>query len=120
MGFWLTHLHGIHRLGLTDHAQVVLLRALHLLLALIPHGSRQPLPRRVPGQGGHCGATHRLVFFPVFALAVGVAVVRLRALRALGQVVAVLAAVEAPEDRDPEGLLAGLVFLVVVVVMRRE
>ena len=44
----------------------------------------------------------------MFSLAVGITVVRLRALPALGQVVAVLAAVEAFEDRDPQGLRAGL------------
>ena len=44
----------------------------------------------------------------MLALAVGITVVRLRALPALGQVVAVLAAVEALEDGDPEGLHAGL------------
>mgnify|MGYP001498060255 CR=1 FL=1 len=48
----------------------------------------------------------------MLALAVGVAIERLRALSALGQVVAVLAAVEAPEDGDPEGLLVpGLLLL---------
>ena len=64
------HLHGIHRLGLTDHAQVVLLGALHLLLALLAHGPRQPLPGRATGQGGHCSPAHRLVFFPMFSQAV--------------------------------------------------
>ena len=81
------HLHGIHRLGLTDHAQGVILRALHLVRALLPYGPRQPLPVRAPGQGGHRGPAHRFVLAPVFALAVGVTVVGLRALRAPGQVV---------------------------------
>ena len=81
------HLHWIHRLGLADHAQVVLLRALHVVPALLAHGPRQPLPVRAPGQGGHRGAAHRPVLAPVFALAFGVAVERLRALLAPGQVV---------------------------------
>ena len=48
---------------------------------------------------------------PVFALAVGVTVVGLRALPTPGQVVAALTALEAPEDGDPEGLSAGLLLV---------
>ena len=77
-----THLDGIHRPGLADHAQLVVRRALHFVRALRPHGPRQPLPRRAPGQGGQRGAAHRFVLPPVLALAGGVAVVGLRALRA--------------------------------------
>ena len=61
-------------------------------------------------QGGHRGPAHGLVRLPVLPLAVGVAVVGLGALPALGQVVAVLAAVETLEDGDPQGF-GGLVFL---------
>ena len=57
-------------------------------------------------QGGHRGPAHGLVLLPVFALAVGVTIVGLGALPALGQVVAVLAAEEVPEDGDPQGFRA--------------
>ena len=67
-------------------------------------------------QGGHRGPAHGLVFLPVFPLAVGVAVVGLGALPALGQVVAVLAAVEALEDGDPQGFRARFLALLHVVV----
>ena len=67
-------------------------------------------------QGGHRGPAHGLVFLPVIPLAVGVAVVGLGALPALGQVVAVLAAVEALEDGDPQGFRARFLFLLHVVV----
>ena len=57
---------------------------------------------------------HRFVLFPVLALAVGVTAVGLRALRTPGQVVTMLAAVEAAEDRDPQFFfIATLVFLAV-------
>ena len=36
-----SHLHGNHGPGLADHAQLVLLRTLHFVFALLPHGPRQ-------------------------------------------------------------------------------
>ena len=67
-------------------------------------------------QGGHRGPAHGFVRLPVFPLAVGVAVVGLGALPALGQVVAVLAAVEALEDGDPQGFRVRFLSLLHVVV----
>ena len=84
---------------------------LHLVFALFSHRSRQPLPRRAPGQGGQRGSAHRFVCFPMFPLAVGVAVVGLGALGTLGQLVAALAALETLEDRDPQRLVLIDVFL---------
>ena len=103
-----THLHGIHRLGLTDHAQVVLLGALHLVLSVLPHRPRQPLPIRPSRLGSHRGHAHRPVRLRVALLAVFVAVEGSLALSAFDQVVAVLPALEALEDVDPHGLATRL------------
>ena len=109
-----THLHRLLRLVLADHAQLVLLLRAVPHVPLFSHGAGHPLAVRVPSQGGHRGPAHGLVLFPVLPLAVGVAVVGLGALPALGQVVAVLAAVEALEDGDPKGLLRAFLLRVVV------
>ena len=66
------------------------------------------------------------MFFPVFALAVGITVVRLLTLLALGQVVSLLAAVEAPKDGDPRDFvgegrlprLAGLLLLILLLLAK--
>ena len=105
-----THLHRCRRLLLADHAQPVL--PLHALLhvVLLAHSPRHSHPVRVMRQGGHRGTTHGLVLLPVFPLAVGVAVVGLGALAALGQVMAVVAAMKALEDGDPKRFGAVILF----------
>ena len=103
-----THLHRRRRPVLADHAQLVLLLHGLVHVVLLAHGPRHSEPVRVLRQGGHRGPAHGLVRLPVLPLAVGVAVVGLGALSALGQVVAALAAVEALEDGDPQGLRATL------------
>ena len=99
----LRHLHGIHRRAQADHAQRVVLAALHLVLALLPHGPRQPFAPRVLGPGRHRGDARGLVLFPVAPLAGLAAVVGDLALRASAQrgAPALLAAVEAGEQVDP-------------------
>ena len=62
-------------------------------------------------QGGHRGSAHGFVLFPMFPLAVGIAVLGLGALGAHGQLVAALAALETLEDRDPQRLVLICVFL---------
>ena len=57
-------------------------------------------------QSGHRGLAHGFVRFPVFPLAVVVAVVGLGALSALGQFVAGLSAVETVQACDPQGFRA--------------
>ena len=106
-----THLHCIHRRVLADHAQIVVRRMLHLVFSLFSHRSCQPLLRRAPGQSGHRGSAHGFVLFPMLPLTVGVAVVGLRALDTLGQLVAALAALETLEDCDPQSLVLIDVFL---------
>ena len=97
------HHDGIHRRAQADHAQRVVLAALHLVLALLPHGPRQPLAPRVLGLGRHRGDARGLVLFPVAALAGLATVVGDLALRASAQrgAPALLAAVEAGEQVDP-------------------
>ena len=99
-----THLHRIHWLRLANHAQVVVFRALHFCLALLPHGSGEPLAMSMLGQGSHRGLARPLVLRPVFPLAVSPTVVGLRALPTLRHLVAALAARKAPEGLDPQGL----------------
>ena len=104
-----SHLDRIHRPPQADHAQRVVLPALHLVLALLPHGPRQPLSGRVFGLGGHRGDAHGLVRFPVGLLAGLAAVVGDLALGALLQrrAPALHAAEEAAEQVDPQdGLVA--------------
>ena len=91
-----THRNGIYWLGLTDDAQVILLCVLHLVSAHLTHRLR------ILSQGGHRGAARRSVLLSMFELAVTATVVGLRALCASWQVVAKLAAVEAPKDRIPQ------------------
>ena len=105
VNFQNTHLHRVHRRVLADHAQLVVSGVLHLVFALFSYRSRQPLSRRAPGQGGHRGPAHGFVLFPMFPLAVGVAVVGLGALGTLWQLVSLLAALKTLEDRDPQGFL---------------
>ena len=62
-------------------------------------------------QGGHRSPAHGFVLFPMFPLAVGVTVVGLGALPALGQVVTVLAALETLDDGDPQALLLDVFLL---------
>ena len=93
----------MHRPVLADHAQFVLLPRAFLHVCFFSNDPRHPLSVRVPSQGGHRGPAHGFVLLPVFPLAVGVAVVGLGALSALGQVVAALPALEALEDGDPKG-----------------
>ena len=97
------HLDLIHGRPQADHAQRVVLPALHLVLALLPHGPSQPLSRRVLGLGRHGGDARGLVLLPVALLAGLAAVVRDLALRASAQrgAPALLAAVEAGEQVDP-------------------
>ena len=97
------HHDGIHRRAQADHAQRVVLAALHLVLALLPHGPRQPFAPRVVGLGRHRGDARGLVLFPVAALAGLATVVGDLALRASAQrgAPALLAAVEAGEQVDP-------------------
>ena len=97
------HHDGIHRRAQANHAQRVVLAALHLVLALLPHGPCQPLAPRVLGLGRHCGDARGLVLFPVAALAGLAAVVGDLALRASAQrgAPALLAAMEAGEQVDP-------------------
>ena len=99
----LIHLHRIHGLRLADHAQVVLLTALHLVLAVLLHRPGDPLPVRTLSLGRHGRDTNFSVRFGVGDLAVAVAVVGLLASGAFAQVVAALLAVEALEDGDPHG-----------------
>ena len=99
-----THLHWIHRLRLANYTQVVVLRALHFRLALLPHGSGEPLAMSMPGQGSDRGLAGPLVLRPVFPLAVSATVVGLGALPTFRHLVAALAALKAPEGLDPQGL----------------
>ena len=99
-----THLHWIHRLRLANYTQVVVLRALHFRLALLPHGSGEPLAMSMPGQGSDRGLARPLVLWPVFPLAVSATVVGLGALPTFRHLVAALAALKAPEGLDPQGL----------------
>ena len=117
-----TNLDSIHGRAQADHAQRVVRRALHLLLALRPHGARQPLPRRVLGLGRHGGDARGFVDFPVAALALFAAVKRDLALRALAQrgAAALRLAEEAAEEVDPEdGLGARLLGLAELLLLRR-
>ena len=72
--------------------------------------SGNPLTVRALSLGRHGRNTHFRMCLGIGDLAVAAAVVGLLASRAFGQVVAMFAAVEALEDGDPHGLLAGLVF----------
>ena len=103
-----THLDWVHARALADHAQVVLLSALHVVFAVLPYGSSNPLPARVPGLGRHGRNTYVRVYVGVGLLALAVAVVGLFALKTIDQVVAAFATVEALEDGDPHGLHARL------------
>ena len=106
----LTHLHRIHRLRLADHAQVVLLPTLHVVLAFFSHGPGQPLPVRTLSLGRHGGDADFGVRGGVGLSTLAVAVVGLFALKTFDQVVAAFPTVEALEDGDPHGLHARLLF----------
>ena len=92
--------------------------AFFFLPSLRSHRPRRPLSGRVPGQGGHRGAAHRPVFFPVLPLAFGVTIEGLGTIFALRQIVAVFAAVEAFLDVDPHGLFVGFFLAVLASVFR--
>ena len=94
----------MHGRRLADHAQVVLLPALHVALAVLSHGPGQPLPVRTLSLGRHGGDADFGVRGGVGLQTLAVAVVGLFALKALDQVVAAFATVEALEDGDPHGL----------------
>ena len=102
-----THLDRVDRRAEADHAHRVVLRALHLVLALLPHGPRQPRPCRVLGLGRHRGDARGFVKFPVALLAGFATVVRDLALRALAQrgAPALGLAEEAAEIVDPQELV---------------
>ena len=91
---------------MADHAQVVLVSTLHVVLAFLPHGPGQPLPVRTLSLGRHGRNADFSMCAGVGLLAFSVAIVGLFTLPASDQVVAVLAAVEALEDVDPQGFLA--------------
>ena len=93
----------MHRRTQADHAQRVVLPTLHLVLALLPHGPRQPFAPRIVGPCRHRGDARGLVLFPVAALAGLATVVGDLALRASAQrgTPALLAAMEAGEQVDP-------------------
>ena len=76
------HLNRVHRRRLADHAQAVLLSAVHLVLALLSHRSCQPHPMRVLGLGCHCRDTDFGVGLGVGPFAIAIAVVGLAALSA--------------------------------------
>ena len=121
-----THLDRIHRRSEADHAHRVVLRALHFVLPLLPHGPRQARPRRVLGLGRHRGDARIFVLLPVALLAGLAAVVRDLALRASAQrgAPALLAAQEAAEQVDPQDgfvalRLCGAELLVVLLFVCR-
>ena len=100
----------MHRLRLADHAQVVLLPALHVVLAFLSHGAGQALPVRTLSLGRHGGDADFGVRSGVDLLTLAVTVVGLIALKTFDQVVAAFATVEALEDGDPHGLHTRLLF----------
>ena len=104
------HHDGIHRRAQADHAQRVVLAALHLVLALLPHGPRQPFAPRVVGLGRHRGDARGLVLFPVAALA-GLATVvgdlALRASAQLGTPALLLAEKAGEQVKTFDGCLVG-------------
>ena len=106
----MTHLHRIHGRRLADHAQVVLLPALHVALAVLSHGPGQPLPVRTLSLGRHGGDADFGVRVGVGPLTVAFAVVGLFALKTFNQVVTAFPTVETLEDGDSHGLHARLLF----------
>ena len=117
----ITNLDWVHRRTQADHAQRVVRRALHLCLALRPHGARQPLPLCVLRLGRHRRDARGLVGLPVAALALFAAVECDLALRAPAQRggAALRLAEEAAEEVDPkDGLGAGLFGLAELLLLR--
>ena len=96
---------------MADHAQVVLLATLHVVLAHLPHGSSNPLPVHISSLGRDRRGSGFGMCLGVGDLAVAVAVVGLLAPTAFEHVVAVFAAAEAFEGGNPIRLLVAAGFL---------